>query len=153
MHRYQVFFFFSKHTVHIDLITIGYGVRDRVHVICNASAWCHALYPCQVLYINIHLAPILLFPSCHPAYMGAGCGRYIQYSTGQDSRAGRNYCFHFFLTDSFLLNVKTPGLRLPRAKRKSFFYGFCLTSRFRFKQIQLKDAYTKKKNAQAESWE
>lgn len=57
--------FFALHTVHIVLITMGCGVRDRVHVICNASAWCPALYPCQVLYINVHLAPILLFPSCH----------------------------------------------------------------------------------------
>lgn len=69
----------------------------------------------------------------------------VQYRTGQDSTAGRNYCFHFFLTDSFLLYVKTPGLKLLRSKSKSFFYGFCLTSRLRFKKIQLKDAYTKKK--------
>lgn len=56
--------FFALHTVHSALITAGGGVRDRVHVIRNASAWCHALHPCQVLYINIHLAPILLFPPC-----------------------------------------------------------------------------------------
>lgn len=44
---------------------MGCGVRVRVHVICNASACRPGLYPCQVLYINVHLASILLFPSCH----------------------------------------------------------------------------------------
>lgn len=70
------------------------------------------------------------------------------YSSVQD-RTGqygwKKLLFSFFLTDSFLLYVKTPGLKLLRSKSKSFFYGFCLTSRLRFKKIQLKDAYTKKK--------
>lgn len=102
------FLFFAYSTYTVVFITMGFGVRDSVHAICNASAWCHALYPCLVLYINLHLAPILLFPSCHPAYKRGFWRRNIQNSTFKNSREDTFVFSHFGRAIIFIENGKTP---------------------------------------------
>lgn len=102
-----VVLFIALHTVHIVLITMGCGVRDRVRVICNASAWCPALYPCQVLYINIHLAPILLFPSCHLTEKAVrDTYRAVHYSAVRLEQIIIFIVDSLFLTDHFLLSFE-----------------------------------------------
>lgn len=69
-------------TCTVVLIAIGCSVRDNVQAICNPAAWCHALlYSCLVLYINLHLGPILYFPSCHIAHTREASRKRVQNRT------------------------------------------------------------------------